>query len=279
MKWYREKILKIRFPQSKGQREGDQAHKRIAHFILTGENVLTRNERILKPYFPIDGDKFKIETEISEDYPLDLDGVPLIGYIDFLNLSGFYSTPTGRRVQDSCGAEIVDWKSGDLKYAKKPDTVQMRSYGLAVARKLDLDYTRLSHVQFSRGYKPEARKLTTVAGRVDLERGWESLVPVMRLMKDVAKETDVSKIPINEKSCTAYGGCKHRAECPAGKKQSLIELFGGVNMSILDGVMPGDPKPEVKVQLDIPENFREAIEAIRSVGNGFPTLSGPPARS
>ena len=111
MKWYREKILKIRFPQSKGQREGDQAHKRIAHFILTGENVLTRNERILKPYFPIDGDKFKIETEISEDYPLDLDGVPLIGYIDFLNLSGFYSTPTGRRVQDSCGASDRDWET------------------------------------------------------------------------------------------------------------------------------------------------------------------------
>ncbi len=278
LKWFFEKILKKRPPQGPGAAAGAKSHNRVDHYLSTGEDVLTPTERGIKHFMPKPkDDRYLIEKEISKDYPISLDGVPLVGYVDNLNLSGQYVTPMGVLLDDAVNAEVVDWKfTKSMIYAGPPTTLQMNGYGLAVARALDLPAVRLSLVWALKGAKPEGRKRTLVKQTDELERIWESYVPVVRSMRDVAKETDPAKVPANTKSCKSFGGCGHRDYCPAVQttpEKSLIEMFG--ERGAMSLIFPEDKKPEATIAL--PERFKEAVEAIEAIDRGFPALEGEPA--
>lgn len=274
-KWFYEKILKIRPEQKTSAKAGDLIHNRIAHYLTTGEEVLTRIELAAKPFMPTpQTSDYEIEKELKWDYPLANDGVPYVGKMDVVNRSGYFVHPALMKPFKDlrAKAEVIDWKThGDMKWAKRPYTIQMDTYGLAICRNLELDKVRLSHVCINRS-KPQAIKLTRVARRERLEKAWEGLVPTVRSMKDAAKETDPNVIDYNLEACGDYGGCPHAAYCSATKEKTLTDFFGERGAMSLLNLKTENEKEETTITL--PDMFAEAIAAIEDADMGFPKLEG-----
>lgn len=272
-KWWYEKIAGKREPESKALTIGKrELHEPIETYYKTGEErfspLVLQGRHLLYPY----GAKLLIEREIAvplgmavpEDKidlsiaPLRVDGIPLVGRVDLTQMLGYYIDSNGERQEDPPNtAEVNDWKStGKREYAKRgsqlmTDTIQMPGYGKWLTNQIpSLERVRLSHSYFCKDPRDRtAWKATVLVTREELDRRWEYVDGLGRVMRDVAREPNVERIDGNRDSCNAYGrkGCPHKPSnggtCSLGEFNSLSRIFGDKGASRLLASDENDEQP------------------------------------
>ncbi len=162
---------------------------------------------------------------------------------------------------------------------------------------------RLSHVYTNTKGRPEASKASILMPRERIATRWEYIATAVRTIADVAKETDVEKVPANTNACGAFGGCAYAETCTARSFNSLETFFGGSVMGLMESlnlpvpatsvvstpvataaVVPGyDIVAQMAAQAAAvaaplwPSGFPEAVAEIEAKGYGFPPLAGAAA--
>lgn len=164
-----------------------------------------------------------------------IDGIPIIGYLDLAHGRGTNKGTTEIvESRDPDGTiEVLDWKfSRDpAKWGKTEEQIAratpMLSYGRGLATACANTPT---HVRLSHGYisteKRDAFKRSKRLPLAIIDERLEAVVPVMRAIKDAARETDASRVPGNTRACGAFKGCIHLPYCSAGQRGSLEAIFG-----------------------------------------------------
>lgn len=241
-KWYFEKVLGKKPPETKSQAIGTEVHRQIEHYLKTGEDVLGPIARSGKHFIPAPNPEL-IAVEVPFNGQLKAAGIPFVGSIDLVNASGAYLDEQGELCDLGEGVvEVCDWKtSGDVAKWAKPGsalmrTVQMPGYGVFVSQVLPgIEKVRLSHATFqTKGAKAAVKSTVLVPVEKLIER-WTTVEGVVREMKDVAHEKEIEKVPMNLSACSAFGGCPHADICPRPKEAILRGALGGTrnNMTSL----------------------------------------------
>ncbi len=249
-------------PEIKAQRLGKQVHSQIEHYLGTGENVLgplaLSGFRFLpKPKtveIEVSIATFENERIVSA---LDCADIPVVGYVDCVNASGASENDAGDSVIEPNVVEAIDWKTtkriddevdpdtgivvrrGLAKTAEQLSrTHQMIGYGEWLRRRHpNAIAVRLSHGVFQTQGPRLAVKRSALVTVDEVRERWRRSEKVAEGMKAAALVDDVSKLPANLASCSAYGGCPFREDCPREAKAILASLFGkGKAMSLLDKV-------------------------------------------
>jgi hypothetical protein len=333
-RWHAHYVLGIRDPSSKAAERGTEYHDQIRHYETTGQDVLAAPPRSALHAIPDPGPDLLAEWPLIPPPPgavpdaegrivvdprggtarLVVAGVPVVGFVDLAHARATNKggTDVGETRDPPGTVEVLDWKfTGDL--AKKlarttPDSVAgatpMLAYGHAVARAyeaagLDVRHVRLSHVLISMGKREPARKVTRLLTREEVARGWEAREPLVRLLRDAARERDYDRLPVNTAACRAYNrACPNLQNCSAGQYGSLARVFNygkdSSNMNVIDIVKPPAPPaasvlpPSVGVAaaLAIPPTepprgptFAEAWDYVERCQVGTPSCSGAAANA
>lgn len=230
--WFRY-VAGIKEPQGKAQNTGIALHKSLERFLTTGERLLDRTALAGVHYIPSKEHVLGVEVPIAGT--LTAAGVPVIGFVDLVVRAPTYLNVNGdERVSDPGEVEVIDWKTtSDLGRVKPGDTlmqsIQMPAYGQWAVHAHGAERVRLSHVYFQTS-KPGSTKRTHLVQVDDLARRWEQIEASARTVVEVARETDPSRVPGHEPSCTAYRQCYYAPQCPAAQKfrdrKTLTALFG-----------------------------------------------------
>lgn len=179
-----------------------------------------------------------VEVPIAD---FKLDGVRVNGYVDVVTSDG-----------------IIDWKtSSDVRRYGKTEADLARDTQMAIyARAMHpgLASVKLAHGQFqTKGNKRTAFVEVEVsqAHLADYENN--VIIPLVQKMKSAASESDVRKLPRNEKSCF---NCAYKTHCPSPEGESIMSFFskmksapaasllvGGLQNSVTAPVLPPDASP------------------------------------
>jgi hypothetical protein len=299
-KWWYKYVKRIKEPSSKAQQTGIAGHDEVDTYLTTGDDVLGTHARKIRAWIPEPGDDLVVEHR-TEPGELVVEGVQLNMRLDLAHRRGEYVTPGGELVSETFPnvAEVLDWKfTGNLAYAKAPDTSAMVLYGKwALQRWPDIDWVRLSLV-YASTRKREGLKTTRLLRRDDVTaRVEQKIAPVVRNIKALALVTDPEHAPPNTRACDAFGGCHYRkiGLCDAGQEQGLVDflgitaarkLLGGekdMAGSLLDTLRPevADKMAELEAAeagVATPDPFADAVRWIESLGVGFPQTGGEAAR-
>lgn len=198
------------------------------------------------PYIHVVGnppnEKYPSDVQIVVRSALTAAGVPFVGELDIVHRRGHYRDDDGEFHPDPPGTvEVADLKrksnekdkDGNSNFLLPSDLVrdiQMAGYGEWVARVCpDASHVRLSHLYFpAKPAKALPTKVTRLHVLDDCRRTWEYVDTLVRDMKQVARETDIEKVPGNVASCDVYSGCPHRETCSAYRRNSLDGLFNKI---------------------------------------------------
>lgn len=291
-RWHYKYVANRAEPSTAQMGAGQEMHSEIERYLLQGTRI--ENPRLLvgAQFIPTPGSGMRVEQSIA-DGRLTAAGVPVAGHVDLFQWRGHYLSSEGVQAPED-SVEVVDWKttSNIAKWAKTGSglvaTVQMPLYGEWAARRQGvMKWIRLSHVYFQTQGRPEARKVTIRISREELARRWEqiegtarSLVQIARVKSERSAEVDAGPAS----SCTAYGGCPHRAYCPGPPERDLYALLGGNgSMSLLKGLQKTTEIEAEKARLAAaetqPDPFKEAVAGIKRKGKGFPGLAGDAAQA
>lgn len=258
--WFRYGPLRLPEPQSEARARGVDYHSTTDHFLKTGENVLGRETRPMKPYLPAVMEHPEIRDGLLREWGLNdkprepgdmmhdprgtllyLADVPIVGYMDLVVPEPFAKTSI---LQDDKGnpivvqnpehtIEIVDNKfyADPEKYAvvsaNIPNMSQMAGYGYwGLVRYEEVDYVRLSYLYARTDTKRKAMALkrSLLVPRDDLIRNWEGyFAGIVENAKSAAAETVEAKVPANlGPACEAFGGCAFKGRCAAYNSQTPI---------------------------------------------------------
>ncbi len=259
-RWWLKYVLGLKEPTTAAMLRGTKdLHEPVENYYKTGAQTFTPLAMQVKRYlYPrewfLDG-RLLIENEIGKppgsDRPIDLEtapvraaGIPLVGKLDQMHAQGIYINNEGAVITDvewsGDVVEINDLKSTKSReFAKSPEelrkTVQMLSYAkFGIAWRPNARRFRPSHTYaLTSGPDRDGFKHTVIMDREEVERRWERVDSIGRTISDLARETDINKVPANTKSCTAYGGCPHRKSrggcCDAGDFNSLADRLGALS--------------------------------------------------
>ena len=282
--WYRYVAGKPE-PTSDSMAKGIALHKEIEHYLKTGEKTLSPLALRGLHLLPKPGKDLWIEQAIHTVHngtitsPLTAAGVPFVGFIDILHRRGTnQGTDDINEANDPPGTvavEDIKWKGnaswkGQSSF-KRPDelikTIQMSGYGEFVRRSFPMTkHVRLSHLYFPvKGGVPT--KVTRLHVVEDCRKAWEYAEGLAEAVKDVAKEADVERVPVNIQACGAYGGCPHAAYCSKGRVTSmgLLEDLKAEETKLRDVVV---------AQQGATNAFIATWEKIKAFGRGYPALEG-----
>lgn len=215
-RWYFRYVEGRPEPSSKGQEEGTRVHEQIEAYLTRGESTLGSVARTALPFLPDPG-SVQVEQNIKN---LTLASIPITGRIDCLNASGTVIDEAGKSQKEPGTIEVIDWKTtSNFSYAKRAGellaTSQMSIYGLWAAQEYPFaPVIGLSHVTMLKKSGQTARKALYRSNRVELETARERLEKLVEEIKQVARETEPSKVEKNIAACAAFGGCPHRVYCP-----------------------------------------------------------------
>lgn len=258
-KWWLDKVKHLPQPQTGAQAQGVEGHGQIEGSLKAGANQLGEIARAGMHFIPFTNAPemlaqglYQVEAAFGEkakDGTLNRDltaaGIPLVGFIDFVNLSDVYLTNEGEARPMAQGTvEIEDWKftSNVNAYGKQAvdliKTVQMPGYGEYVLRRWPgaVDQLRFSHGYFQTRGKRFARKETILVPAEVVRERWNKIEATARSMVDVAKETDALKVEANRRACDAWRGCPYRYTCPRSAEETLVLIAGGKGMGLLDRI-------------------------------------------
>lgn len=299
--WHYDKVLGKKQPQTPAQKRGEELHSEVEHYLLTGQNTLSRTVLAGKHFIP-KPDNVLVEHPV-DDGTLEIAGLPVVGFIDVVNASETFIDSEGELHAEPDTVEIIDWKFGNIDYAKSgleiSKSTPMIVYGKWAARRFQTRKLRLSHVNFST-IRAQAVKNTYLQFAEENLDPWNKLTPVVRTMIDAAGESESKKIEANLKSCSAYGtGCPHKSYCPGGSEKTLVDLLGSVaarkilekkerDMGLLDiPALQNFPEQVAEAKATLISSLAPAVDpavvqavtAINAAGRGIPTLTGEAARA
>jgi hypothetical protein len=140
-RWYAKYVMGLEETTTAAQTSGKEEHSQLEHYLKTGDLTLGRIALSARRFIPLPGPGLLVEHSIEPSLTvlsgaLPAAGVPIIGYIDLLNLRGEYHDSVGVLRAESLPdtVEILDWKTtSNPRFAKSGrdllDTVQMVTYG------------------------------------------------------------------------------------------------------------------------------------------------------
>lgn len=273
LKWYFERVLRLRPEQDDAQTEGDLGHALLATYLRTGQapkgrvkmgTVVTR--AIASGHLPELGPDLRVEERGSGQPQRDANGKWIkLDTTKTLWLGGApWDLFIDLRFKRDGVVTVWDHKfSSDPRlYAKKSDelikTIQLPVYCLDSLRVWpDAEQFRIVHYNIARtgddSFTREA--LVTLDEVRERETHIEKTVNEMRQVA-TAKE---SEIPYNLKACDAWNGCPHQARCPRFKNRSEpmltpeeLALFGDSTPAPAPAVTSPTPTPAPAVAAVIP---------------------------
>jgi hypothetical protein len=244
--WHFRKVLhKPDKPPSKGQVKGTEGHKRLAHYLTTGQDVLSDLERlgVERGLVPLpDTSSQLVEHKFTA---LDADGVPLLGYIDLVDYAGVYPRVTDWKFKKS----IDKWGATkeSLIDPHHSDGIQMLGYAEWIRRQgFKLDVV-LRHVTFQTEGKRDVVEAAVTISLDIVREHWLEVSKAIAPMKAAAKESDPFKVEPNFKACDKYGGCAYRSICLAPLARLTAGFKKEHEMSLLKKlagtVAPSTPAP------------------------------------
>lgn len=270
-KWWFDKVAGIKPPSTKSQELGTAVHAELEHYLNTGEAVLGKIAAQARPHLPppksvLTEHSFGIdwrpgaEADALRD-DVVLAGVPVIGFVDVLNLDGLQRDASTDTWTPSDVPEVIDWKtSGNpTQYAKTGTalvrTVQMPIYGAIALRRAEEAgrrpaSARVTHVTLATKGKPEPVRGTVVLDRLTIERRLFTIGATVDRMKAAAVVATASDVDFNAESCKSFGGCPYWDTCEKPAIVALRTALGGKGdalMSTLDDLLDSTPaKPAAK---------------------------------
>jgi hypothetical protein len=208
--------------------EGTEGHAQIAEYLHTGKMVLGQHALKAKRFLPEPDPKLQLELDI-DDGALTAAGLPVVGFVDWLNDSRVVHLDHGEVYDPAGSVEIVDWKFTGRKEFPTPrevaEALPMTFYGEWAARKRPLEYIRMSHVYIATRRR-EVSKRSVLVRRSEIATRWVRAEGVVRRLQVIAGCTSPDDVPANLDACDAYGGCPHRSYCSAGTSKTLSDLLG-----------------------------------------------------
>lgn len=236
-------------PPSRNARLGTAGHARWQRYLETGDDrELAGSERVVlakgwAPPLPLPRSTCSAEvaihtTEGGLASPLRIDGVPLVGYVDVVDLDA---------------GVVQDWKyKGDVdQYVSSaydlvdPGTdagVQMIGYALAAGVREDWSAPtiELRHVTMGLTGAPDARITRALLTPAQAGLAWWVVgdrVAARGGLREVARLPRWQDVPCDRSHCDRYGGCAYRARCHDLVAQ-LLSFAKGAPMGIFDKMSP-----------------------------------------
>lgn len=242
-RWHYQYIGGIKEAPSDAMERGTRLHGEIAHYLTTGEQVLSSQVLAGMHMIPEPGDDLLVEHDIVPEMPngksgieiapLRAAGIPLVGAIDLIHQRGTNKgTEAIEEMYDPKGTiEVIDWKTcrtlnNIKKGAELLKSIQMAGYGKYIFEtNPESELVRLSHGYFPQQGVP--RKTTIRVDRNQIDKSWEHANRVASSIGDAAKEPNPDKVEANTDACNAYGKeCPARSVCTAVKSNALSMFVG-----------------------------------------------------
>lgn len=191
-------------------------------------------------------------ADILPNYLIAAGDVPILGAIDVINDRGEWLDGEGALWRAPNEVEVIDWKtSADIdKYAKTgPELIQTNQM-IVYAKYASQRFSRAEQIRISHGYfqtrgTPRAKKVSTLVGLDIVERRWLHIEQRINEMKQIARETEIEKVPANLEACSAYRGCAFAAYCPRSAKSTIMAALQAAEnadkkpMGLLDKIKSG----------------------------------------
>jgi hypothetical protein len=223
-KWWFNKILGIETPPHPSAVIGTEVHAQLEAYLeeKAPADSLGPIARTALPFAPKPGTVY-IEQSI-EELGLVAGGLPALGYIDVLDLTG--DIP-----------QVLDWKTtSNFRYAKTEDellrNVQMSVYAratLAMCDRLDVPEptnVRVTHVAMLTKAPHEARRTSALMPRQTIHENWSSIERTVLSMRETATCETPDKVTPTKSACSAYGGCPFLDRCRA--LEATRSIFAGL---------------------------------------------------
>ena len=223
-KWWFNKILGIETPPHPSAVIGTEVHAQLEAYLeeKAPADSLGPIARTALPFAPKPGTVY-IEQSI-EELGLVAGGLPALGYIDVLDLTG--DIP-----------QVLDWKTtSNFRYAKTEDellrNVQMSVYAratLAMCERLDVPEptnVRVTHVAMLTKAPHEARRTSALMPRKTIHENWSSIDRTVLSMRETATCETPDKVTPTKSACSAYGGCPFLDRCRA--LEATRSIFAGL---------------------------------------------------
>ncbi len=266
-RWWFKYVKGMKETQTVQQAEGVKGHTQIEHYLPTGEDVLgpiaaagrhllpRPSKEVLvehglndKPRPPdvvveieprlVDRlgramtEKKQVHFFPAEESMLRADGLPLIGFMDWINPTGWSVSPEGLLLQDPPRTvEAGDNKfTGNVNYAKTAEelvaSTQMVGYAEFLTAKYPwVENVRASHVYFQTKRSRKAVKSTVLMPLEVIKKSWQKRGhDVVRTMRQVARIKNEAEVPANLNSCEAYHkACDFQHCCSKFQKQTPVD--------------------------------------------------------
>lgn len=254
--WYRY-VKGLDEPQTGNQELGEKLHALIEHRLKTGETPVVEHEAAglyLAGQAMIESIAQRTIIGVERALPRDftVDGTPFspMSKCDVVLMDG-----------------IIDWKtSSDIRRYGKTERelatdTQMVLYALAFHPTAEA--VKLAHGQF----QTKGRKATNFVEVEVTDKHLAShrdnvIIPLIQKMKSAASESDVRKLPRNEKSCF---NCAYKPHCPTAEGEIIMSFFSKMKSST-------EAAPQSVLPPDAPKS--EPAKAAASV-EGFSPVPAP----
>lgn len=264
------------YPVGKGAERGTEGHARIEEYLTSGAPILDQLEMlgVHRGLVPPPGPGLLVEQPTVPGYdvlgpnqlwntkPVAIDGVPLVGFIDLINM---------RTLAVDGVLRLTDWKfkKSIAKYgAHGPDLInpnteaglQMVSYLVWILANRDLfpglQRVRVAHVTFQTQGVPTVEEAFAEADLQSIGKICETVSRrIVPALKAIAATKSVTEVKRNEDYCHMYPpkGCAYKAICPkstsskitAGLRTLAARKTGAVPMSMLSTILKPSAAPAV----------------------------------
>ncbi len=233
-KWFFEKKLGLRGPQTAAQERGENIHLQMENWFEKGTRPENPSARLLIDEHPIPPrETSKVLIEYPRGYALGLvaAGVPMRGRIDLVDQT-IPEFP-----------HIYDWKTtSSFNYRKSGEelahNVQMVTYAKwAFSFFPDARFVSLSHAYVLTKGTGACVVTTDPLSREHVDSIYTKIESAVEEMKETAKAEKVDDVTPNWNECGSYGGCPFRDRC----SKPIASYFdvptsetSGTTMSITD---------------------------------------------
>lgn len=248
--WYRY-VKGLDEPQTGNQELGEKLHALIENRLKTGETPVVAGAGHEAAGLYLAGQAMiesvaqrtiiGVERGLPADFRLDGIAFSPMSKCDVVTMDG-----------------IIDWKtSSDInRYGKTErelatDT-QMVLYALAFHP--TAESVKLAHGQFqTKGRKSTHFVEVEVTNKDLADHRNNVIIPLVQKMKSAASETDVRKLPRNEKSCF---NCAYKPHCPTAEGENIMSFFSKMKSTAVT-VDPNLKQGQVLVME--PEKFAQSV--------------------
>src|SRR5579859_1850634 len=263
-------------PQSAAQQRGTEGHKRLEHYLRTGQDVLDPLEKKAIEWLPKPGIDLYLEHPIHEGTAkLSFDGIPIVGYIDLLD------------PRDPLRVKIVDFKFNSNVEKYGATASEIKSIHNAKGRQV-LTYGAWARLAFPRAqegvvslaqFQTKGRAyFEPVSAKIDLDATFSLWSDWARgegpKLKEVAKERSYLRVLPNYSACSAYGGCAYQSICHDTGSRPAEGLFPRGRNDQVEAPKGQETSETKEIEMGL---IKKEAPAAATATPAFTAPSAPPA--